>query len=416
MKIILTARVCAGPGNERNPVRVGSGDIGHWLTGYDSAGINPKYLAFRNPNNGVVFGAIAKDVARWYMTARCSGAWDRIISFNDSSNRADAKIYWYSDTSNGYENIERLSGHLLNPLQVKLIDGTEPPATHASVIPAVPDGKNEWHATKPQVILSSSEPGTTHYRIDDGGESVYSGIFTVPEGAHTVSYYSVDAAGNKEQEKTLQLKVDSGPPEVSARMLPKRQGNYYFIHEPVTISFEATDAVSGIGSIIGTLDGAAISDGEELRFSKPGEHTLTVDSEDIAGNTVSVVETIVVGYDVAWLGSSATQDDAGNTLISTKWSSSIPLRFTARDGAGRFVGDRTVRVVVSDGSNSAAFTYGKTGPTVRINSCDEKYLLDVYTKNYPWLTAGGTYTVSVYFGGSGENPVILHDAAILKLY
>ena len=406
----------SGLGSEVSIPNLGSGDIGHWLTGYDSAGINPKYLAFRNPTNGVVFGAVAKDVARWYMTAKCSGAWDRMISFDDSSGRANAKIYWYSDTTNSYQSIENLSKSLLNPLQVELITDSEAPTTSASVTPPAPDGKNGWYTTEPQVMLSANEPGATYFKIDDGAETVYSAAFTAPEGTHTITYYSVDTAGNKEHEKTLQLKVDSSPPELSADLLPKHQGNYCFINEPITIAFDATDTISGVCSTTATVDGRSILDGEQLRFSKPGEHTLIVVCEDFAGNVVSKTETIVVGYDVAWLGSSATEDGAGNTLISTGWYSSIPLRFTVRDGVGHFVEDRTVRVVISDGSNTAAFTYGKTSPTVRINPCDEKYLLYVYTKNYPWLTAGGTYTVSVYFGGSDGAPVILHDVATLKLY
>lgn len=395
---------------------LGAGDIGQWLTGYDSTSANPKYLAFRNPNNGLVFGAVTKDVARWYMLAKCSGAWDRIISFDDSSGRANAKIYWYSDTTNSYAGIENLSKSLLSPLQVELITDVDSPTTSASVTPLAADGKNGWYSTNPQVMLSANEPGATYYKVDDGAETVYSVAFTVPEGTHTISYRSVDAAGNREHEKTLQLKVDSSPPEISAGILPKRQGNYYFINEPITMSFNATDTISGSCSATATVDGAAVFDGEELRFSKPGEHTLKVACEDVAGNAVSKTETFVVGYDVAWLGSSATQDDAGNAFISTRWASLTPLRFAVRDGDGRFIEDKTVCAVISDGSNTASFAYGKLKTSVRINSCDEKYLLDIYTRNYPWLIAGGTYTVSVYFGGSDGTPVILHDVATLKQY
>ena len=405
-----------GLGGEVSIPNLGSGDLPYLLTGYYSNSVNPKYLAFRNPTTGLVFGAVAKDVAHWYMAAKFSGAWDRIISFDDSSSRADAKIYWYSDTTNSYQGIENLSKRLLNPLQVELVTDAEPPTTSASVTPLVPDGEKGWYVTTPQVILAADEPGTTYYRVDDGAETVYSAAFTVPEGTHTITYYSVDAAKNREQEKTLRLKVDSSPPEISAGIFPKRQGNYCFINEPITISFDATDTISGPSSTTATVDGRPILDGEELRFGKPGEYALKVACEDFAGNAVSMTETIVVGYDVAWLSASAAQDDAGNTLISTEWYSSIPLRFTVRNGVGDFVEDRTVRVVISDGGNTAAFTYGKTSPTVRINPCDEKYLLYVYTKNYPWLTAGGTYTVSVYFGGSNGAPIILHDVATLKLY
>jgi sugar lactone lactonase YvrE len=54
---------------------------------------------------------------------------------------------------------------------------------------------------------------TTYYRIDSGTWDVYRETFNVsPEGAHTVEYYSVDKAGNREDVNSKELRVDETHP------------------------------------------------------------------------------------------------------------------------------------------------------------------------------------------------------------
>jgi hypothetical protein len=46
----------------------------------------------------------------------------------------------------------------------------------------------------------------TVYKIDGGNWTVYTGGFTLTEGAHTIFYYSIDNLGNVEQERSLAVK------------------------------------------------------------------------------------------------------------------------------------------------------------------------------------------------------------------
>ncbi|MDP2211822.1 MAG: hypothetical protein Q8J63_08805 [Candidatus Aquicultor sp.] len=406
-----------GLGDEVFISNLGAGDIGHWLTGYDSGSVNPKYLAFRNPNNGVVFGAIAKDVARWYMTARCSGAWDRIISFDDSSGRANAKIYWYSDTTNSYAGIENLSKSLLSPLQVELITDSEAPSTSASVTPPAPDGKNGWYVTRPNIALESNEAGKTHYRFAVGPYNLYDVTLTVPDGVHEFSYYSEDAVGNREPVRGLSLKVDCAKPEVTAGLRPLRANNHYLVNEPITFTFDVTDTVSGVCSFAGSVDDKPVLSGRSLVFSMLGEQTLDVCATDTAGNSTLKSVPFTVGYDFGWLRPVRRPGDPADKTYATSGLSLIPLRFAARDGMGSFVADKSVRVFVSNGESSATFVYSSkwANNVVRINSCDEKYLLDIDPKSYPWLVPGGRYDVRVYFGGSYQHLGILHGQTRLEL-
>ena len=60
-------------------------------------------------------------------------------------------------------------------------------------------------------VDSGSRVKVTRYRIDGGAWTDYSGGFTIPEGYHNVSYYSVDNLDNTEREKWLTVMVQAPP-------------------------------------------------------------------------------------------------------------------------------------------------------------------------------------------------------------
>ncbi|HPK45843.1 MAG TPA: hypothetical protein PLV62_12750, partial [Spirochaetota bacterium] len=54
------------------------------------------------------------------------------------------------------------------------------------------------------------------YKLDAGNELEYKEPFTIyDEGKHTISYYSIDKVGNKEDMKTFKVIVDNTPPVVN---------------------------------------------------------------------------------------------------------------------------------------------------------------------------------------------------------
>ena len=133
------------------------------------------------------------------------------------------------------------------------IDHTAPRTT-ATVRQA--DSSNGWYGTAPQVTLlatdSLSKVDSTWYRIDGGAAMAYSAPFTNNlEGVHTVTFWSVDKAGNTEDAtadtNTITVRVDTTPPGITGSRLPA--GNAFgWNNEPVTVSFKCTDAGSGIAT------------------------------------------------------------------------------------------------------------------------------------------------------------------------
>ena len=71
----------------------------------------------------------------------------------------------------------------------------------------------------------------TFYKIDTGDFETYTGPFTIPEGTHTVFYYSEDNADNKETTKSQQYTVDTTPPTVE--IISPEEGKLYLFGSPI---------------------------------------------------------------------------------------------------------------------------------------------------------------------------------------
>ena len=61
----------------------------------------------------------------------------------------------------------------------------------------------------------------TYYILDGGTQQTYAASFNVSgDAAHSLSYWSVDAAGNVENAKTLAIDIDATPPMISISAPP----------------------------------------------------------------------------------------------------------------------------------------------------------------------------------------------------
>jgi hypothetical protein len=104
---------------------------------------------------------------------------------------------------------------------VTVVSDNEPPTTTIELSPATPNGSNGWYSTTPSFTLSASDSGSgvasTKYQIDGGSTHTYTGSpVEIAEGQHTVSYWSVDKAGNTETAHTTStIKVDTVAPTSS---------------------------------------------------------------------------------------------------------------------------------------------------------------------------------------------------------
>jgi hypothetical protein len=104
---------------------------------------------------------------------------------------------------------------------VTVVSDNVPPTTTIELSPATPNGSNGWYSTDPSFTLSASDSGSgvasTKYQIDGGATHTYNGSpVAIAEGQHTVSYWSVDNAGNTESTHTTgTIKVDTVAPTSS---------------------------------------------------------------------------------------------------------------------------------------------------------------------------------------------------------
>lgn len=117
----------------------------------------------------------------------------------------------------------------------------------------------------------------TYFKVNGGELQAGSKLTISEEGKHTLTYWSVDKAGNKEAEQTLDVAVDLSPPAVVI------QGEaQYTIDQQVEISYTASDSVSGVAEPSGELLNTP------AYILEPGLHKITATVSDLAGRETSV--------------------------------------------------------------------------------------------------------------------------------
>ena len=105
-----------------------------------------------------------------------------------------------------------------------------------------------------------------------------------PQGSHTVSYWSVDTAGNTESATTTPaIKVDLVKPSTTLTTSPASPdgSNNWFQRSSVTFTLAATDATSGVANRYYTIDGGGQQTySGTVTISTQGDHTVTYWSVD----------------------------------------------------------------------------------------------------------------------------------------
>src|SRR5689334_11850718 len=162
-------------------------------------------------------------------------------------------------------------------------------------------------------------------------------------GVHQVNYWSVDNAGNTEDQKTEEVKIDKDGP-TSESSLSGTQGNNDYFKGSVQVTLTSSDSVSGPANFgisfkidNGTLKGYS----SPFTVSGNGTHTVNVWSQDWAGNTTAT--TITINIDSTAPVTQATlagtqggggwyTNDAQVTLSATDTPSGVDTTFYTIDG------------------------------------------------------------------------------------
>ncbi|ACT02807.1 Ig-like domain-containing protein [Paenibacillus sp. JDR-2] len=188
-----------------------------------------------------------------------------------------------------------------------LIDRTAP-VTAAAMNPVQPDGTGDWYSKPVTVDLSAIDSGTgvagTEYSTDGGATWLpYQNQLTfTDDGDYSLLYRSVDAAGNREDNKTISFKLDTSGPETSITGLEEKA---YANSETVNLSWAVSDTVSGVdeGKTTAQLDGQTVQQGAAIPLYTlaAGSHTFTVSVTDLAGNTRESKVTFTAYADISSL-------------------------------------------------------------------------------------------------------------------
>lgn len=168
------------------------------------------------------------------------------------------------------------------------------PQTTVEIIPAIPDGLNNFYKTKPNIKLTASsavDPNPSiFYYFDDNIPAVYNSTIVVPEGIHTLFYYAIDKDGRKEEVKSIQTKVDTIPPVISL-ITPKDNSvlsSFNCIVQGVT-EVGATTKVNGNTVTVDSLGSFETS----VQLSGSPD-MINISAVDLAGNTAQLNITVYV--------------------------------------------------------------------------------------------------------------------------
>ncbi len=160
-----------------------------------------------------------------------------------------------------------------NTVEVK-VDKTAPTT--------VSNVEDKWYSDSANVELTATDDlsgvKTTYYSIDSAEFSEGTSVSLEEEGVHKLTFYSVDNAGNIENQNTVEVKVDKTAPTTVSNV----EDQWYT--EAVNVELTATDNLSGVKTTYYSIDGAENNEGTSFTIETEGTHKVTFYSVDNAGN------------------------------------------------------------------------------------------------------------------------------------
>ena len=340
-----------------------------------------------------------------------------------------------------------------------LLDTTAPVTTSNA-----PSG---WQTHDLTVTLAATDGGSgmsggaagTWYALDSTSYTGGTSVAITSDGVHTLSFYSVDAAGNRESPHTATIEVDTTPPALSGVV-----GNTTATAgQPLTITASASDATSGLASLDlsycatgsptytqvaftpsgdgyqATIPASAIgtgtlqyyvtaTDGAGNQTSLPagaplgGTYTITPQQPPVlASFSVSTPSSATAG--VPFSVTITALDQYGNAFAS--YGGTVTLSAVGGTGTltpttvGGFTGGsatvdltydtpETITIQASDGSisgQSAQFNVEGTGPTS---------VSGTISQDTTWTRAGSPYVVTGTLSVASSATLIVQSGVVVK--
>ena len=197
----------------------------------------------------------------------------------------------------------------------------------------------------------------------------------------------------------LVLAADTEPPTITVTGIA--EDDAVKLNQQVTVTWEASDALSGIETAVGD-----ITSGAALDTSSVGDHTLTFTATDKAGNTTTKSITYHVQYDFSGVHQ-PLKTEGPNTF---KLGRTIPVKFQLKDASGAYVTSAVAKLyiasvtdaVVGDESEAAS-TATSDGNTFRYDNIENQYIFNLNTRDLQ----PGTYQIRIDLGDGTKNTVMI---------
>ena len=147
-----------------------------------------------------------------------------------------------------------------------------------------------WRTTPDVITITATDNGVVEpvvrYRLNDGGENVYTGPFEVSaEGTTTVEYWATDGVGNEEDRREALVRIDRTAPSVVTSAPAE------WVRGPVTATLAASDAGCGVASVVYSTDGSTPETpypAGGIVISAEGTTTVRYKATDALGNATAV--------------------------------------------------------------------------------------------------------------------------------
>jgi hypothetical protein len=197
------------------------------------------------------------------------------------------------------------------------------------------DGPTSWQNTDVPVTFTATDSlsgvAATYYTVDGGAQQTGTSLLLTTEGVHTLTYWSVDTAGNVEATHTAVVQIDKTAPTIAGAADRAANASGWY-RADVTVTFTCGDAPSGVADCT-----APVTLGEGLGQSASGT------AVDKAGNTASATVSEINIDKTAPVTTASSQQanragwnkaDATVTLAATDNLSGVARTEYSLDGAG----------------------------------------------------------------------------------
>lgn len=167
--------------------------------------------------------------------------------------------------------------------QQVILDKTSPTTSVEIGSPEYFDGVNTYIKSSTPISTSADDDSgsgvyLTYHKVDGGPLSIFYPFTITGEGAHTITYYSIDNLGNVESEKTMTVIVDDTPPVITTTVGDPKylKGSELWVTSSTEITIDAVDSGSGTDTVQYTLHYKTIDD----TYSYTAPFTLPPDSNN----------------------------------------------------------------------------------------------------------------------------------------